>query len=706
MRLLRYDDPLTALSVELHPLLNVISGMPVDARERFISSMSAIARGELTADVGLVDVHGVLLELGPDTMSLLELTTQANPADVIVRAEDLAAPLSDAPPERDSELEGAQGALALAQGALADAERNLERLEAESRAAAAEHLLAESELEALRGEDDPTATAAMAAAAAELEDLRRRRLDAAILAAAAERQEQERRVEVLAAELRALTANDRELDEGQVASALERWREVADDDPVEVPEARSLAALLAESAAELSELQSRTAGGRSRLLELTAQRDAAYDALVAAEDNLRSPQLDQAVVTRLEAVHDEIFDMEGRSSRLSAGRQRRRVGELRAIEERLLADLGFETWSLYIMGVASPTSDGDRQQRYEVAKASYEFAEDELARAAGDPVHDVPELTSAERRVSELREQAAVLLGRQLGDDPVAELRAHVVPAGSLRGSIDEAVIALRVAVIEAGVTLNDPSDQQELVGAAEGFLAAADRRLAEADERRKQTGELAEQLAAERTKLAEVLSPAELRVELADDDPEVGAIRARMDDSARRIERNEQRAAHVAAQRVVIERLRSAAESVVEAAESARRDLTRLVADLERANSQLTAVEERNRVAEIERAAQRLAARKSAAATADVEGVEWSLLARIASQRSVSFVGSMPLVIDDALSTFSFDRIETVYDRLARMSDVVQIFVLTDDPAVSSWASGLGSRSAQIDLSDFGDTF
>ena len=706
MRLLRYDDPLTALSVELHPLLNVISGMPVDARQRFMASMSAMARGELTALVGLVDVHGVLLELGPDTMTLLELTTQATPADVIVRAEDLTAAFPDTPPERDAELEAAQNVLALAQGALSDAERATERLEADARAAAAEHLLAESELEALRGEDDPTATGAMAAAAAEMEALRRRRLDAAILAAAAERHEQERRVEVLAAELRALTANDRELDEGGVASALERWHEVTDDVLVEVPEAGSLAALLAEASGELSELQSRTAGGRSRLLELTAQRDAAYDALVAAEDNLRSPQLDPAVVIRLEAVHDEIFEMEGRSSRLSAGRQRRRVGELRAIEERLLADLGFDTWSLYIMGVASPTSDGDRQQRYEVAKATYEFAEDELARAAGDPVHDVPELSAAERRVAELREQAAVMLGRQLGDDPVAELRAHVVSAGSLRGSIDEAVIALRVAVIEAGVMLNDPADRQELVAAAEGFLAAADRRLAEADERRRQTGALAEQLAAERSRLADVVSPAELRIELVDDDPEVGPIRARMDDAARRIERNEQRVAHVAAQRVVVERLLSAAESVVEAAEAARRDLTHVAADMERATAQLNVAEERNRVAESERSAQRLAARKAAAATADVDGVEWSLLARIAAQRSVSFVGSMPLVIDDALSTFPFERVEAVYDRLARMSDVVQIFVLTDDPAVSSWATGLGSRSARIELSDFGGTF
>src|SRR5690606_36320353 len=95
-----------------------------------------------------------------------------------------------------------------------------------------------------------------------------------------------------------------------VSQAIEHLDAVSDPTPVPVPEARSLATQLAAATEELAAIQDKMVGGRSQLMELTARRDAAYDAFVRAEANLRTPDLDPALVEELERVHDEIFEMD------------------------------------------------------------------------------------------------------------------------------------------------------------------------------------------------------------------------------------------------------------------------------------------------------------------------------------------------------------------------------------------------------------
>ena len=78
-------------------------------------------------------------------------------------------------------------------------------------------------------------------------------------------------------------------------------------------------------------------------------------------------------------------------------------------------------------------------------------------------------------------------------------------------------------------------------------------------------------------------------------------------------------------------------------------------------------------------------------------EAVEWYVLARLAQQRSVSFVGSVPLVIDDAFLDWSIDLLGDVFSRLERMSAVIQILYLTEDPDVGDWARRLGPDRALV---------
>jgi hypothetical protein len=80
-----------------------------------------------------------------------------------------------------------------------------------------------------------------------------------------------------------------------------------------------------------------------------------------------------------------------------------------------------------------------------------------------------------------------------------------------------------------------------------------------------------------------------------------------------------------------------------------------------------------------------------------DPDGLEWWVVARLARQRAVSFVGSVPVLVEglpgDAAAR---DR---VLGRLDRLSDLVQVVVLTDDDTAAAWAAGLGDRGRRIDL-------
>ncbi len=76
---------------------------------------------------------------------------------------------------------------------------------------------------------------------------------------------------------------------------------------------------------------------------------------------------------------------------------------------------------------------------------------------------------------------------------------------------------------------------------------------------------------------------------------------------------------------------------------------------------------------------------------------VEWTLIARLAEQRSVSFVGSMPVLVDGLPADEQLRS--ALLERLDRMSDLIQILVLSDDDGVLEWLDTVGSRGRCIQL-------
>lgn len=94
----------------------------------------------------------------------------------------------------------------------------------------------------------------------------------------------------------------------------------------------------------------------------------------------------------------------------------------------------------------------------------------------------------------------------------------------------------------------------------------------------------------------------------------------------------------------------------------------------------------------------------ESDAAFANVEGVdasseavEFYLLSRLAALRTVSYAGSVPLLIDDALAGKPRKEVEQLLHKLERMSESVQIIYLSDDDAVTGWADGIGFERAAV---------
>ena len=84
-----------------------------------------------------------------------------------------------------------------------------------------------------------------------------------------------------------------------------------------------------------------------------------------------------------------------------------------------------------------------------------------------------------------------------------------------------------------------------------------------------------------------------------------------------------------------------------------------------------------------------------AAAGPANVEELEWYLLSRLAAQRSVSYAGSVPLVLDDALAEVRGADLVHLLSRLERMSTAVQVIVVSEDDEVASWADSVGTDRA-----------
>lgn len=800
MRLVRFEDESGGFAVDLHPLITVISGLPAHVRERLVHGLAALPRGTDPGGRGSIEVHGVHLDLNRESLELLELNQDL---DVILRASDLPgseaheddAPFDDpyesAPAVgEDDEIRDARRSVQEQDEAYDAAVQAVEGYRAQLADIEHEQAALNRQLGDVRIGLDSFAAAGLKIAREELADLTTPVGAAAGSAGSggrvgpppsaasghdavslrAERDRIEHRLDVLITEsdrLKRAIKSLRAIDPAPVREAYAASGPAVTPTPstppassastgvAPPPEPELLPSAEAEALAdEWEDLEARLAAlgpirdhGRERLDALTSQRDHAYDAMKLAERNLRSPELDPAAVDRLEAVHDEIFELDGRTSRFGAGKQRRRLEALRSEESVLLEQLGFDTWSSYIMGITSAGSDPARRREHENAVRAYELAETELAHAANEPVPvvDDPERDDLERALDDLSRRVVAFLGGDPDPDPVTALRSYRVASPAAVASdardafestdpVEEPVTvpadvpvevpagaadALRAALEATGATMPDGDlSAPELRALAAGWLETMDelperiaRATAERDDIEAEISELAvalDALPAEAPEAADEVAeavgnadPGAGDVPPPEETPELIEARERVAEAEARVRAHEEAVARIAAIENELERLGERAREVHRALAEREPRVASLLEQRVAARNRLRRAENNRSSLESARWENRHQSNPESSrlvgGSAGAEAVEWYVLARLAQQRSVSFVGSVPLVIDDAFVNWPVEALGDVFSRLERMGEVIQIVYLTDDPAVGSWARSLGADRALV---------
>jgi len=817
--------------IDLHPNVSVVSGLDDEGRRRLIETIVGLSRGRATGPPALLEAHGVLFDLTPEMLALLDI--EADDSWPVVTAADLPTagdePLARQRTTAQRTLAEVEARMATASEARARAEAalgaSMETVDRARRAVEGSDPDAPSGIQSIDSltalldhaverrrrlaeelaELAPRAAEASAerdAVEAATADVRNRRREATVrcsqvaarreqarmerdpeAAAEAERAaavlarveaevEAERQAEAevaaptepLAARLAEVQDRIEELDQhlaafspvevDQVDHALERVRSLAVGEQVPLPEALAVADQLAalegrlDLSVGLAEVPGELAAGRNRL-------DEARQALLEAERAVRSPELAREVVERLERGHADLLDAVDRADRRFAGaRAQQRVEELRAAENALLAEMGFASYSDYMMGSSLFHADPAAEAALGAARVELASAEVAWRSLQAETEAELARAEVIERRRG-LLEEARTLLGRSVpADAVVGELRALRVAARVP----PEALRDLRHALEVGGLALDEDIDPEDLVVVADAWVAEAGQ--ATIRERELLAERLA--LAEERTEVAGALDVALARAEAPTGAAAEELRQGRLDAArAEVLATEERRRAHeeaeaslaalddemaeaVEAEGVAAEAAAEAHQAVATAAaegEALLVELRRIEQELEAATRAEAEADERLRLvsetdgasspdwlahavatyradeeaaAETARALAGLAAQRQQAADAlasaggstgsarlaagaVADEVEWYLLARLAAQRSASLGGSLPLLVDDALTGLDEEELGHVLGRLERMAEAVQVIVVTDDPLASEWALQTGVDRAAL---------
>jgi hypothetical protein len=616
--------------------------------------------------------------------------------------------------------------------------------------------VAAAELDASRLGRDPAALSALEATRQRVIDLESGAADAELIAGTDDGEEDpaaviermESRRALLEASLLALDP----VDPFPVEAAL---RQLEDDGGTDLIVSTDAEALADEWADILVELAATQIAEHDALQVQAAHKrlEAARGALFKAESEARLPDLDREQVDALEHAHEAVLQAQDRSEkRLSGDRGKRRLDEARAAEREILDRLGMQTYADFIMGTSMLRVDPEQERQLDEARAELADAEDAIAALDAEVEIELKHAELMTRRRA-LREKATALLGRDPGDNDVEwALRHHRVAVSDggersdrLRAALEHAGLVLgdedvpRSMLVElATIWLEELRDTEAQRVKVEDELAELATTLERAKSNKADQdeegglAELGRRRAAKLEEARKAVAAAEVRVARHQ---EAEAETERCRESLARLTEIEHQAAadltaadaawaeatqleHDASHRLTaieadlgaaLEAEQGAADAVaaIEAKVAqgvAPEDVDELVATVEAAaeraalataevnalEAELATVEARLRELEVTAPAP-----SSSVAT---EGeLEWYLLARLAAQRSVSYAGSVPLVLDGALNDLTAPALVRVLERLERMAGAVQLIVLSEDQAAAAWATAAGPERAEL---------
>ena len=719
MKLLRIDHlaPQGA-SIQLHPQLTVLRGATPEMRRKLIELFQAFSSPESLDCSGMIEVGGVQLALDQLTLQGLQLdpfvnavlqwspTPQSEPAP-----QSEPSPQSEPTPQpvfagsdRSSVVAGIQQRV--------DAHR--EELQ---QVIAALSALADS-MEQVRSGLDAEAASELGLCRIQIDELEARR---AVLRAEFEweRQRLDARREELHAEVSVLSEKldmVASLDLHEVCAARDELKGLLTASLVPDPVAQELAVRIYNSLRNLREITDRAVAATSRRVEAEQNLDAAQVDLVASTSASLSPLPNADDLERLEQLRTEIFSYPTTMSTFDL-QPPVTLQELRAEESQVLKRLGYESYSDYVRGIPLVKTDLERSARRESAMRRVQQFQQELQQLILESP-DPQDLELAEMELSVMLQSASELLATD-SIDPSSEVPAEPMSATATDAQRAENVRAvvtllrerkvaaavidtaevhlvaerLRVAVERAaGPVLNETwLDSQAWTGTGEDLLRVVDLWLAVFQDPADWVASTRSQMQDLRAQIvvteAEEPQPNDVS-QWAQVEAELDAVMDRMVDAQSRAALHDQSMTNLADLRDKELQVRGQERELLGALAEAQAQLHE--AQLQEAQlhaaqlheAQLHAAQLKNLQAQEVRAQPQLPPRYRAGSPVDAErsladDCEWTLIERVAQQRAVSFLGSVPLLID-ALPSDPLAQ-HQVIQRVQEMSAVVQLVILSD---------------------------
>jgi hypothetical protein len=524
--------------LDLHPMITVITGLSPGARETMVKAITALPRGTDPGVGGLLEVHGLLLDLDVDTLDLLGLHTDL---DVLVGRADLPgsrpAPVPEAPPaapvERhfsrteiqayidgcawgeNPDLDHARKRRADAQAALAVFQEAVVKSRAEYERVLAEQRMAQATLDAANASTGPrlrliTGEGEEAADAATVAEIRAQRAD--LEARTAELGE---RVEQIARGLQELNS----IDTRPVQVLIDAIRNPQPIEYIPSERAQELAdefVILQGRVNELEAALEDEGQGSASALRLLEN---ARTELAAAEKAMAKPELTSADIAELEAAHEAMLEAERKSTGAFKRGGQKKLEEARQREREVLDRVGFPTWSAYVMGASLLAIDHAAEQRLEKARLDLETAEAHWAEVV-ERIQQNPEHGALLEKMEAVYVESFDLLGGSEPDDLEAALRELQVPKREV--TTDELVEALNYQLELVGLQLGEGPSQDLVIMAADAFLEEAGAVSGRIEELRAEQGDAQAALAVARQQLDDLPEVPDEPVETVVEEPVV----------------------------------------------------------------------------------------------------------------------------------------------------------------------------------------
>jgi len=620
--------------LELHPSLTVLLGASPEQLRRLAEIVATLGgSGRVPSDTATIDLHGVQMPLDAAAATLLRTEQALSPV-----LSHSASPVPPAPPAGDEA--GATGDQAhfgeSGEAALADLWRQVALLEQQL---------------------DPGAQSEAAESRQQAEEL-----DQRLAARRAERDRQrsvssERRGALIAAahDVQQEVARLCGMDPQMLMASRDELSRILSGPGGPDPEASNLADELESVGAQMQLLADQRAAAQRLLTAAESQLVASRAAYERAEQDHRNPRHDPDLTRELETVRDRLF-----AASQSAALEDE-LDELRSEEAELLDRLGYESYSDFLYGVPNSRAIAEQDRRLGVAQSQLEAAHSTVDSCRSELLA-LEEPTALESRKSELMHKAEglVALRRSAAVGGSSSALMLDATAGDSLGRNEMLVAELR-EVRRPTPSADDPQvitaaqslrNQLVLTGAEVGWARSPSEFIAVADVWLERLADVPAQLAAARQRAAEL-------------DEELTQLEAEL--------------------------IRSDGGEVDDLSKELQLTRGRLASAEDRAIRHQVAVEELSRCHASIAALQQI----DASAESSVDSVqpwrsfEWSLTCGIGARRATSIGGSVPLIVDH-LPT---DRVALArsLERIAALAPLVQVIVVTSDPAAAVWAEQAG---------------